>query len=105
MPPISPPRRDIQEWHDYYKYEVPVCSYCKDPDVLRSWDSSVALCNIANYYHQRYMTDVQGAMRFMDLEIERLSGKRNLVLYHCTITNTTVWLRNIRPAVVFLQLS
>lgn len=70
-------RMMTQEWHDYYKYEVPVCSYCKDPDVLRSWDSSVALCNIANYYHHRYMTDVQGSMRFMDLEIERLSRKRN----------------------------
>ena len=70
-------RMMTQEWHDYYKYEVPVCSYCKDPDVLRSWDNNLALCNIANYYHHRYMSDVQGSMRFMDLEIDRLSRKRN----------------------------
>ena len=65
------------EWEEYYEYEVPTCSYCNDPGTLRSWDNNLALCNIANYYHHRYMVDVQGSMRFMDLEIERIRRSRN----------------------------
>lgn len=63
--------------HDYYENDVPTCSYCQDPSVLRSYGNCLALCNAYNYYNNLLTSEYETSNRYMDYEIQRMKTKRN----------------------------